>query len=67
MCEKCEEAKAIIEEWQSQQGHDRCWYYPEVFRKLATLFGVKPVDRPDQLSRRDFEKGCERFQDEIFL
>lgn len=36
-----EKIRLIIENWATQQGHDRCWYYPEVFREIAELVGAK--------------------------
>ena len=43
---KCEAAKEILQTWLNQQGHDRCWYYPEVFKKLIEIFEITPTKEP---------------------
>jgi outer membrane protein assembly factor BamE (lipoprotein component of BamABCDE complex) len=60
-----EQVKQILEEWISQQGHNQCWYYPELFRRLCTLLDVKFVE-PNLPNRRQFEIGCLKFQNEVF-
>lgn len=55
------EAKKLIEDWVSKQGHDRCWYYPDIFNKLATLFGVKVPER-GLPSLEEFKEGCKKYQ-----
>ena len=65
MCEKCKKAEAIILEWSNKQGHDRCWYYPDLFRKLAGIFelNLQPGSLPP---REEFEAGCRRYQSEEY-
>jgi len=65
MCEKCKKAELIIQEWADKQGHDRCWYYPDLFRKLAEVFemDIQPGSLP---SREEFEKGCLKYQNEEY-
>lgn len=36
-CAPCALTKKIIQEWLDKQGHDRCWYYPDLFMKLAVI------------------------------
>ena len=55
--------KGAIEEWASKQGHDRCWYYPDIFMRIAQIVEAK-IDFPKGLPPRpEFRKGCERFED----
>jgi hypothetical protein len=49
-----------------KQGHERCWYYPDLFRRLATLFEVVPTVEPQLPPRPEFELGCRRYQDEEY-
>lgn len=65
MCEKCEKAKVIIQEWTNKQGHDRCWYYPDLFRQLAKVFEMElqPGSLPP---RQEFEMGCLKYQCEEY-
>jgi hypothetical protein len=62
MCEKCNEAKKTIQNWVDQQGHDRCWYYPELFEKLVAMFDVQMTVEPSLPPRCEFEAGCKRYQ-----
>lgn len=59
---RLELCRVILDEWQNQQGHNRCWYYPEIFDSLCALLGVKNK-RPKELpSEEDFKSGCERYR-----
>ncbi len=60
------EAKGIIQEWVDKQGHHRCWYYPDLFRKLADIFEVRPSRDPGLPSIQEFRKGCEKYQEEEY-
>lgn len=66
MCEKCDEGKRLIQEWVDKQGHERCWYYPDLFNRLAKLFDVQPSVEPCLPPRPEFELGCCRYQDEEY-
>lgn len=58
--------RLIIENWAAQQGHNRCWYYPDVFKEIATLVGAK-IDYPPGLpDREEFEEGCCKYQEEQY-
>lgn len=61
-----EEARNILLTWAYQRGHDRCWYYPDVFLKLCELFDTVPSNHPDLPPREEFEAGCKRYQDEQY-
>lgn len=63
--EKFNKAKQIIEEWVSKQGHDKCWYHPDLFKKLAEIFEVEYVD-PGLPPINEFKKGCEKYQKEEY-
>jgi hypothetical protein len=51
---KVAQATGLLQKWVDQQSHDRCWYYPEIFRELCSVFGVQPTVpaffRPDRSS-----------------
>ena len=63
---KYNKARGIIQEWIDKQGHDRCWYYPDLFRRLAEIFEVRPSREPNLPPLEDFEKGCKRYQNEEY-
>lgn len=61
------QARLELINWVSKQGHDRCWYYPEIFQSLAASLGVPLIVRnPSLPSRKEFEAGCKRYQDEEY-
>jgi len=63
--EKFNHAKSLIKEWASKQGHDRCWFYPEIFGQLVELFGID-IPSPSLPTREEFEQGCKRYADQQF-
>ncbi len=62
---KNEKVKALLVEWKNKQGHDGCWYYPELFRQMAAVLEVDVALTPT-ISRQEFMGGCNRFQDEVY-
>lgn len=66
MCETCNKAQQILQKWLDKQGHNRCWYYPDLFHKLADLLEVKASVEPKLPTRHEFEIGCKRYQEEQF-
>lgn len=64
--EKLNRIKLEIELWAGQQGHDSCWYYPDVFNRVAELAGANvraPLGLP---SREEFETGCRKYQCTVY-
>lgn len=59
-------ARKRIQSWLDKQGHDKCHYYPEIFRELAELFGLKPSVDSELPSLAEFKGGCTRFQAEQY-
>ncbi|MBS3169560.1 hypothetical protein J4210_03670 [Candidatus Woesearchaeota archaeon] len=64
--EKYDQARAFLQEWLDQQGHDRCWYYPDLFRKLVGIYEIVPALEPELPPLEEFKKGCERYQREEY-
>jgi hypothetical protein len=62
---QCEKSKALIQEWLEKQGHERCWYYPEIFEKLAALYGLR-CENFSLPPKAEFEDGCRRYQTEQY-
>jgi hypothetical protein len=58
-----QQTKDLLQSWVDKQGHDRCWYYPEIFEQLCKLFEVVPTNYKRLPSRKAFEEGCRRYQD----
>lgn len=63
---KFSKAKKIIQEWIDKQGHERCWYYPDLFRKLAEIFEITPSIEPHLPPLEEFREGCKKYQTEEF-
>lgn len=61
-----EEARKLLQQWVDKQGHDRCWYYPEIFKQLCQLFDVKLKVDPSLPPRNEFEEGCRKYQEEEY-
>ena len=66
MCEQCDKVKVIVQEWIDKQGHERCWYYPDLFNQLAAVLDVTPSVAPCLPTRSEFKEGCCKYQDEQF-
>jgi hypothetical protein len=65
-CRKCEQIAAAIEEWSLKQAHDRCWYYPDVFNRIANVLNLSTLAQPNLPPRAEFEEGCRRYQAEEY-
>lgn len=61
-----EEARLLLQEWVDQQGHNRCWYYPELFNELVKIFHIQPSVEPKLPPRSDFREGCRRYEEEQY-
>lgn len=62
---RIKQVKDVIKEWNNKTGHDRCWYYPELLKKIAEIV-EEPIVTSHQISRKEFEEGCKRYQDEQY-
>jgi hypothetical protein len=60
------EIRQIVQEFLDKQGHHRCWWFPELFKRLATTLDLKPTVEPELPKRREFELGCWQYQDEEY-
>lgn len=65
-CQTCEEVREMLQQWVNKQGHDRCWYYPELFTALAERLDVRLAISPSLPPRCEFEDGCRRYQDQQY-
>ena len=64
--EKFNEAKKILEEWIDKQGHERCWYYPDLLEELIKIYGVTSSKSPSLPPLEEFKKGCLKYQEEEY-
>jgi hypothetical protein len=60
------EVRRITQEWIDKQGHDRCWYYPDLFNQLVGVLGIRMTVETRLPSREEFARGCEKFQEEEY-
>lgn len=59
--------KNKITEWLIKQGHNRCWYYPEIFNEICKILDIKvDVDR-NLPPRKEFRENCRKYEDEQYL
>lgn len=66
MCQTCEKTKEAIQEWMNQQGHNRCWYYPDIFKKLASLHSLEQTTPSNLPPLEEFKEGCTKYQSEEY-
>lgn len=59
------EIRKIVQEWADKSGQDRCWWFPELFQRLADILKITPNAVPFP-PRNEFEEGCCRYQDEHY-
>ena len=64
--EKLKEAREILSEWVDKQWHERCWYYPDIFKRLANILDVDISREPMLPPVDEFRRGCERYQEEEY-
>jgi hypothetical protein len=56
--------KDELQNWIDKQGHNKCWYYPEIFRRLCDLLNVKPSVAPYIPTEDEFIPECKRYYQE---
>jgi hypothetical protein len=60
------QVRAVIQSWLDQQGHNRCWYYPELFRQLVQILHLTMTVEPALPPRCEFRAGCQRYEGEEY-
>lgn len=55
----------VVTEWQAKEGHDACWYYPDLFAQIMTALNIEPKLHSVP-PRGQFEDGCRKFQDQTY-
>ena len=63
---KLKVVEEIVQEFVDKQGHERCWYYPDLFNRLSQTLNITPTINPSLPSREEFEEGCRRYQMEQY-
>jgi len=64
---KLQRIRRHITDWHKLQGHEACWYMPDLFQKIAAEVGLDDLKfEPPQISRKQFDSGCREFADELF-
>ena len=64
--ERFVKTREILSDWVNKQGHERCWYYPDLFKQLAEVLDVKISKEPRLPPIEEFEEGCRRYQMEEY-
>ncbi len=65
-CGNCEKTKILLKEWINQQGHDRCWYYPDIFQEIMKVHNLNLEIQKSLPSLEEFKEGCRKYQEEEF-
>ena len=62
---KLMQARSIVDEWATKQGHARCHNHNEILERLAHLLSVKVIPTP-MPPREEMEAGCVAFLDFVY-
>lgn len=65
MCDRCEMARSLLENWANKQGHERCWWHPDILTALANALDVK-IPPPILPLQAEFSKGCDIYKAEQY-
>lgn len=60
------EVRTLLQEWIDKQGHEQCWYYPEIFRKLCEILEVTITKSMNLPPRAEFGQECRRYEKEVY-
>jgi|SRR5690606_24869251 len=63
---KVKRIKTLIQEWDNKRGHDKCWYYPEIFEDIAKVVNVPLINNQPCVPRTDFRNNCQIFEAGIY-
>jgi len=66
MCQKCDQVQRILLDWTNKQGHERCWYYPNLFKQLMAIYDLPSGQETALPPLEEFKAGCERYQQEEY-
>ncbi len=64
---KLDEVREIVQEWVDKKGHDKCHYYPELFKRIAEILeiSINPLDF-ELPPRPEFRKMCGKYEEELY-
>lgn len=64
--DKLERVRGIVKRWAQARGHDRCWYYPELFMELCRELDIEVPPTCVEISEAEFKEGCNKFRKGLF-
>lgn len=65
--EQINQIKTLIKEWLQKHGHDKCWYYPDIFCRIAEIVGVEITEEQLSLPPEDeFEENCHIYRKKLY-
>ena len=51
-------------EWMDKKEEDSCWFYPEIFGKIAEVVEIEIKVSEPKMTREQFEAGCDHYMNE---
>lgn len=63
---KLNKIKTVLQTWIDKQSHERCWWFPEILTELTQILDIEMTKQPCLPSRKEFEEGCKRYQEEQY-
>ncbi len=61
-----EEVRAVLQDWASNTGHDKCWHHPEILKRLCQIVGVSVDNDPCLPPREEFQQGCKAYEASLY-
>ena len=55
----------ILCEYNSKQGHDKCWFYPELFDKLLKVYKIPKVES-NLPPKEEFKEYCDIYREKVY-
>lgn len=66
--QKLSQISEIIVTWDSYQGHQACWYYPELFKQIAAVLNINLINNHNPLPREcEFKEQCGRYRRTLYF
>lgn len=66
--ERARLVRDAVERWAGQQGHNQCWFYPDIFKEIAVIVDARLNAESNLPSLEEFlgRRGCRKYAMEVF-
>lgn len=63
---RAHQARLVLQAWADEQGHNKCWYYPDVFSELCRVLDVESKTDPKLPPREEFMQCCAEYAADLY-